>query len=386
MNVYFVYKNIITGGCELLIERLSRELKNRSISVSIIFHSIDQNMQYRYENAGLQLTKVDSWSRDKINASLDSKEAHIITFVWNDFILCNINGSHIHTVFYAVHYQAFEMGRNKSKLFKELLQKVAIKAIARLSKNGQLICMDEQTLKYTKKYYGLRTLQLPILRLAIDVVPKVERIIDASQLHILTIARSEFPFKGYILGLLDWFATADNDVELTIVSYGPDEKNISNKIESFDETVKKRITFVGKTNYGKLEQYYKVADLYVGMGTTVLDASLRGIVSIPVQAYTLDLITDKFFFEDCRRVAIDEGSKDGFNTLFERYRALDSKQKSNISRRSREMVLDNYSSPVIADELVHILASTKNNCSTIGLELVRLYHQIKTIIKGDKRK
>ena len=77
----------------------------------------------------------------------------------------------------------------------------------------------------------------------------------------MTIARAEFPFKGYILGLLDWFASSDSNIRLTIVSYGPDEKKIADRIDSFDEIVKKRITLVGKTDYGQLEKYYKTADL-----------------------------------------------------------------------------------------------------------------------------
>lgn len=383
MKLYFVYKKIITGGCELLIERLSRELKNRSIPVSIICQSIDQNMQSRYSNVGIQLLKVNSWNRKNVISRLDSEEAYFITFAWNDFLICNIKRKHIHTVFYAVHYQAYEMGRNKSIFIKKILERIVKKGIVTLNNNRQLICMDEQTLEYTNTFYRYNTVEMPILRLAIDTVPEVKRKNDTSKINILTIARAEFPFKGYILGLLDWFASSDASIRLTIVSYGSDEKKIADKINSFDEIVKKRITLVGKTDYSQLEKYYQTADLYVGMGTTVLDASMRGIVTIPVQAYTLGLFTDKFFHEDFRKVAIDEGSEAGFNKLLEQYRRLDSGGKNELSKKSRDAVIDNYSSSAIVDELVHILESTKNNCSTIGLELVRFYHEIKTVIKGD---
>lgn len=383
MKIYFVYKKIITGGCELLIERLSKELKNRLIPVSIIFQSIDQNMQSRYSNAGIQLLKVNSWNRKNVISCLDSEEAYFITFVWNDFLICNIKSKYIHTVFYAVHYQAYEMGRNKPIFIKKMLKRIAKKGIVTLNNNRQLLCMDEQTVEYTNTFYKYNTIEIPILRLAIDTVPEVIRKIDKSKIDILTIARAEFPFKGYILGLLDWFASSDANIRLTIVSYGPDEKKIADRIDSFDEIVKKRITLVGKTDYGQLEKYYQTADLYVGMGTTVLDASMRGIVAIPVQAYTLDLITDRFFYEDFRKIAIDQGSKTGFNKLLQQYRRLESEGKNELSKKSRDAVIDNYSSSAIVDELVHILESTKNNCSTIGLELMQFYHEIKTAIKGD---
>lgn len=383
MKIYFVYKKIITGGCELLIERLSKEIKKRSIPVSIVFQSIDQNMQSRYSNAGIQLLKVNSWNRKNVISCSDSEEAYFITFVWNDFLICNIKSKHIHTVFYAVHYQAYEMGKNKPFFIQKMLKRIAKKGIVTLNNNRQLLCMDEQTVDYTNTFYKYNTVEMPILRLAIDTVPEVKRKIDKSIINILTIARAEFPFKGYILGLLDWFVSSDASIRLTIVSYGPDEKKIADRINSFDDIVKKRITLVGKTDYGQLEKYYQTADLYVGMGTTVLDASMRGIVAIPVQAYTLDLITDKFFYEDFRKIAIDQGSEAGFNKLLQQYRSLESEGKNELSKKSRDAVIDNYSSSAIVDDLVHILESTKNNCSTIGLELMHFYHEIKTAIKGD---
>ena len=143
MIVYFVYQKIITGGCELLIERLGKEMSNRSIIPYVVFQSIDTNMENRYLNAGLKLIGVTKWNRKNVISSIDPKKnSFLITFTWNDFLLCNIKQIGVYTFFYAVHYQAFEMGENKAGLIKRLLKRIGKNGIIRLKRNGQLICMD----------------------------------------------------------------------------------------------------------------------------------------------------------------------------------------------------------------------------------------------------
>ena len=382
MIVYFVYQKIITGGCELLIERLGKEMSNRSIIPYVVFQSIDTNMENRYLNAGLKLIGVTKWNRKNVISSIDPKKnSFLITFTWNDFLLCNIKQIGVYTFFYAVHYQAFEMGENKAGLIKRLLKRIGKNGIIRLKRNGQLICMDEQTIEYTKRYYDLEFFDLPIIRLAIDVVSPREIIVYNEKINILTIARADFPFKGYIVGLIEWFKTSSERTNLNIISYGKDEKVIVDKINALDDSVKNRISFVGKTDYNELEKYYQNADIYVGMGTTVLDASLRGIVSIPVQAYTTDLVADKFFFEDYSKVALDYGSKSSFSKLVERYIRANDTEKTIWSETSRKAVVDNYGTESVVDNLIRILGSAKDNRSSFGMDLLTEYHNIRSELK-----
>ena len=197
----------------------------------------------------------------------------------------------------------------------------------------------------------------------------------------MTIARADFPFKGYIVGLIEWFKTSSERTNLNIISYGKDEKVIVDKINALDDSVKNRISFVGKTDYNELEKYYQNADIYVGMGTTVLDASLRGIVSIPVQAYTTDLVADKFFFEDYSKVALDYGSKSSFSKLVERYIRANDTEKTIWSETSRKAVVDNYGTESVVDNLIRILGSAKDNRSSFGMDLLTEYHNIRSELK-----
>lgn len=379
MNIYFVYRKIVIGGCELLIERLGKELIKRSINPHIICQSIDADMKDRYFHAGIHIIKVDNWCSKNVISAVDTRNiSYLIAFTWNNFLICNRKKENVHSIFYSVHYQALEMGNNKRGFIKTILQRIARDGIIRLNKNGQIICMDEQTIENTKKYYNLKSFNPPIIRIAIDCVPKIKRYQqNINQINILTIARADFPFKGYIIGLLNWLKKSSDDIYLTIISYGRGEGEIHDIINSMDEPVRRRVSLVGKTDYYQLEKYYQEADLYVGMGTTVLDASLRGVVSIPVQAYTFDLITNKYLFEDYSKVALDCGSKNSFNKLVEHFKQIDYVEKNKWSELSRKIVMDYYGTKPIVDNLVELLLSTKENYSSIGMDLLGMYHDVK---------
>ena len=193
-------------------------------------------------------------------------------------------------------------------------------------------------------------------------------------------------FKGYLIGLIEWFAESMKNIYLTIISYGPDEELLSQKIASLPPSVRNRIEWYGKTDYNHLEDYYKKASIYVGMGTTVLDASLRGVVSIPVQAYTYQLVAEDFLFNDYSKVAIDEGNLSRFDDLIAQYESMDKDERKAVSDRSRHIVMENYNTISIVDELIQMLESSGINCLPFGLELYRWYQAGKAMIKRRKIK
>ena len=367
-----------------MIERLGKELMKHSIDVCLVYQSIDPAMLSRFEDANIRVVKASGWSRKEIIPLFDPSDiSYAVTFIWNDFLICNINKDYLRTVFYAVHYYAFRIGNNRGIFLKRILKRIVGKGIECLISNRQLLCMDEQTIEKTQDYYGLNRLEIPIIRVAVDEAPLISRAKDGSVVHILAISRADFPFKGYIIGLIDWVIGSGKDVAVTIISYGEGEKEIKEKIASLDADIRQRINLVGKTDYDQLQQYYENADLYVGMGTTLLDASLRGIVSVPVKAYTYELTCDSFFYENCFKLSVDEGTSSGFDELFDRYAGLGLEDRELVSQKGREVVLHNYSTPVIVTELLNRLSTIRSNSSTIGLEMIRTYHTIKSVINGD---
>lgn len=118
--------------------------------------------------------------------------------------------------------------------------------------------------------------------------------------HILTIARFEFPFKGYLLQLVEQFAELcekyDN-LKLTIIGGGPDEQRLLDRIASLPIEVQKKIELPGYVDYERLKEYFSCTSLYVGQGTTVLDAGKQGLLAVPVSSYTEKSTSYSFLYE-----------------------------------------------------------------------------------------
>ena len=79
---------------------------------------------------------------------------------------------------------------------------------------------------------------------------ELEKKIDVSYQNriIFTSSRADFPFKGYIFGLIDDFSRLSSkypDIRLCIVCSGDsdDVQKVKDKIASFGEDVRSRIEF-----------------------------------------------------------------------------------------------------------------------------------------------
>ena len=110
--------------------------------------------------------------------------------------------------------------------------------------------------------------------------------------EILAIARADFPFKGYLLGIvdsLDEIVLHCPMVKVTIVSFGPHEEVLRKKIDELPYDLRKHISCEGKILYSELSRYYKKAKVYLGMGSTVYEASSYGLPSIIAESYTNEL-------------------------------------------------------------------------------------------------
>jgi hypothetical protein len=155
--------------------------------------------------------------------------------------------------------------------------------------------MDALSVEETEKYYKLniKSRDSLIFNLPIKVIELDECIIDdkkrSGEFNILTISRAEFPFKGYILGLIDDFdiiCKSHHHVKLTIITFGRDIEKVYKKLEELPNGVRDRISIVGQTPYENLSEYFNKAHVFLGMGTTLLDAANYGVPSLVVQQYT----------------------------------------------------------------------------------------------------
>lgn len=87
------------------------------------------------------------------------------------------------------------------------------------------------------------------------------------KLQICTIGRLVDFKLGSVLALID-FAKKNQSVLLTIIGYGPLEATIIKKIKG-----QSNILFLGQRSITETKAIIKCCDLYVGMGTTLVDAT-----------------------------------------------------------------------------------------------------------------
>lgn len=367
----------------MLIERICKELMNQEIKPKILYQESDNEMLSRLTAATIETQQVFAWNRKSIFERINIEDqVKIITFKWMDFIICNVKRPKVFTVFYAVHYQALTFGGAITSVKRKLCAFLFGNILRELCDNSQIICMDEQTVRYTKEYYGYNDFFPHMLRIAVDIVDDdyvvPNRALDSNRIDILSIARAEFPFKGYLIGLLNWFdKNNDNCMSLTIITYGPDEKKVFDLVDTFDSDTRERIKIVGKTDYGNLERYYRNSNLYIGMGTTLIDASQRGIVSIPVLPYTLDLVAKKFFYEDYRILALDDDSINNFEQLLIDFKNMSFEQRKKSACESRNAVLSHYGTKSIVMQMLTIINESEYNKTNILLDIASYYYGTK---------
>lgn len=370
----FFYKDIIVGGCELLIEKVSKQIVKLGDAgetrVKVLCNAIDGGMLERFKGSGVEICQISNWESNKeLRDYISSEnEVRMVAFFWEDFVrLYYLKNKKMKTILYAVHFQVLAVGANcRFPFLKQLLQIIGGKCIYELLLAGKILCMDEQTVRYTQNYFRKAFLEdtsiYKIVRIPINEVAvkreQLEKRAQATEFNVLAIARAEFPFKGYLLGLIDFIAGQESkeNLHLDIISYGPDIDILERKVKALDEETKKIITLHGKVDYDALGQFYDKAKLYIGMGTTVLDAAQRGIISIPVVPYTEELTADKFFHEDGSVLAVDRKLPNYIINLWNEVRGLDSGKYSEFSEKSRDAVKRFYRVEKTVQQIINIFS------------------------------
>lgn len=361
MLYYFMYKKIILGGCELVIEKLARQLMHQNNAVEIVCCQIDDAMEKRCSLSEIKVHKVKKWSRyiaKELNSTPD-EEVRFITFFWEDFTKFYNCVENAKTILYAVNFMACCVGIEEKKHTQIMFKQLSQKKIYDLLLDGNIVCMDEETVRYTENYYSDKRLDVEIVRVPEDIQPFDTCIIKEkfkkNDFNILTIARAEFPTKGYILGLMEWFKREDipENVTITIISYGDGINIITQAINSVPEEKRKKINLVGKTDYNELKKYFAAAKLYVGMGTTILDAAQTGTISIAVKPFTYDLFAVCTFEQDYTNIGINDNIDldNQFHELFQKVLSYSEEEYLESAIKGRSAVVEHYSSEKIATQL-----------------------------------
>ena len=181
-----------------------------------------------------------------------------------------------------------------------LSRKILKKCIAPLINEKAYVALDEETREICSSYMGIELQKIPIVKLGMPV--KLNDSVYSKENRpfiVLTVCRFDFPFKGYVLGLIkDYakFASSKESTELWIVGSGDGYSEVEHLIEKYkDQNIK--IKLFGQVEYSKLQELYKQASLYVGMGTTVLEAVSEKKLAVVASAYQIENYSSGFYGE-----------------------------------------------------------------------------------------
>lgn len=353
-NTVFIAYLTNYGGIETFMLRMIEWLKEQGQDV-YVFGDKDRNVNEKLADeirkAGGEVDTISFRGREKRIPELKERFLHkkvlCIVFSYPGAILADeIFGRNDNTdiVFYDPHQFGLMMDYwSTRKRLKPILRALSGYVCKRMYKNHQIIFMDRLCKDRTLTEFGIKEqfaddlLYLPMKIRGFDE-QKIEAKYKKGKFTILSICRMDFPFKGYLFGLLDDFKRIHKEVPdstLTIIGGGKDESRLKEKINSMDAALKESIFWIPGLTYEQLEPYFEEAMLYIGMGTTVMDAVNRGVPALPVGSYTYQCRGYGYFYKDAANLGGLHGEREIFS-LIKQIASLDQDAYLELCKKDHE--------------------------------------------------
>ncbi len=320
---------IETGGAETLFLRIGRAYAKRGETVTFVCRDMAAPFEEEVKDAGIGIEKI-YYSELKDTVQKFHAGDSVLTSKYVAF--CEIEywrkrfKVDCRVILYILGKEELDPDSRLNSSFKDrkvlypLRKKVYRNTSYRYARNGNIIFMDEETLKCTEKAldyrisgYTGKPFRVPVEfndPLITDSVKKREQ----GTFRLLSITRADFPFKGYLKGLTETYSELNkkyNGLILTVISSGPHY----DELETWVNEAKRDgadIRLIHGAKNSELPGYYRNCDLYVGMGTTLIEAAMQKAPSVVVEKYTYDFQSDHFFNERPEDVgAYTEDLRDG---------------------------------------------------------------------------
>ncbi len=307
--ITFYNPHLFVGGAETLIYRISVELRKREFVTQVAFKTCSDTMKSLFVEAGIPLIDAKKClnNMDENNVVVVFSLMDYVKFKQRSFFRKNIK-----VILYVVGMYTLTIQRLQSHhLLFPLLKPAISYCIMHEIEKKHIIFMDRIGISATEKFYqtsyGLADSDM--FPLPVDVFPLQDGFCEKAARNrkpfsILSVTRADFPFKGYLKGLIEVCTQLcrDHPIQLTIISYGVDIDQLHQWIDMAKDDGFSDITLIGETPYHELEKYILSSNLYIGMGTTVLEAAARGIPTIAVQSHTYALNANHLFWEESGRI------------------------------------------------------------------------------------
>lgn len=391
-SVYLVFEKLsgTGGGVGSLFLRMIDWCQTRGIKCQLLIRIIDENLKGRYESLGANVVVIQQKNFPKyVSNYLNTCEAGVVFTV--DFHMFGCVKNYLlsqHKILYYVVY-TYGLFNGTATGLNRLITKIKNFIFRRqyvysYMVSGNILFMDTNCLNTTLDYYGFSYSTFPnsILHLPIKVNELNESDIKFrakskdSRFEILSISRAVFPFKGYLLGLLDdcmELFGKDSNICLTIISYGDRYKEIVRRAQCLNQQYGDRIKLINGISNDELPYFYRSASLYIGMGTTVLEAANYGVPVLLAKAYDNRFLTSGYFSEHPDSILAEGDVRHGINDVLG-IKAMEFSEYSLLEKESNEALRKNYDISIFMNHIIR--CKPKKGVGVIGNMLFQMDHFI----------
>lgn len=289
------------GGTETLIVRHLRWLRENGHAGLVVSPRGQMSDAFR-ESAScfVELTEAQADSSSMNPDELDARNVQIANALGRDapchFVVFNLEGLHM-----AAEFCGLIKGSVVSVylVFDDIFGPVRMHILEKMDAQGMVFAMNEGCLDGHRRRYGYKLEKSSLVPLPVVVPFASPPRSEQGECTVLTVARL-VDMKGYIEGLIRDFAEIAKETrspcKLVIIGDGPLRARLQRVASKTG--IGDRIKFVGSVPYDRLPAFYAQAHVYVGMGTTVLEAAAAGLPVIIATAHTRDFITPGLFGPD----------------------------------------------------------------------------------------
>lgn len=402
MTVIFNDTLGVLGGSQTLMLRMATWLRTHNINVCIICDS-DTNeeivTELRKIDVRIEVCKTEAF---KVIANIlkEYTDLLVINFGFGRYLNVECIKKKYNIQFNNIIYDiipiTFLKGSGfKSNFLRNHAKRKYLKILLRMVKNGAVLSQEETNNKSVCSYFGIKLSDYNPKMLRIPMVcnplANHELIIKDgySSSIILTAARADFPFKGYMIGLVDEFEKIKKSVKnakLKIYSDGGDIEVLREKINSVSTGIQKDIELCGWISYIELYSELKKCKMYIGLGSSLMDAALNYKPSIVASYNTTKCVTAGTFADNPNCIGTKEDDLPTAAILIEKIFSMTSEQYRDLCQKNFNAVYDNYNIDKIMSELINSKTTNQNCILTLSERLENYFNIVLNRIRFRNKK
>lgn len=360
------------GGTATLAVRVAKWCKKKQIQCGFCTYQITNSDNYKSLIETKAYVSVDediTYEKQYTKISPHISDGLILVYTLTDYYKAekikkeygNIKKILLYQVgFSPMPFCSYSNSYQKFVLKRQLLRIANSHYIKKLIESDSFYLMDEQCRDLLESLLPVKIDEDRILRLPYDLSVENEEKLDLRKDQIIsTICRMEFPFKGYVIGLIKYFwkiAKEYPSLHLIIIGKGEGEAEIKTLINCIPENIRKRIHIIGNIPYEKLCNILKKTTLYVGMGTTILDAVKYNCLSVVAAAYSMELEVEGLFLDYPTNLGFNAGmyKTTNFDKIVKRILELSPQEYSILAEQQRTKAKNIYDVDVFMAKISNV--------------------------------